>query len=266
MKPPALRTLLIDRDDAVVTWWHRQNGRWSIDHRQDRRGFQELLSSLVDDDDAVPARWSTAAIVADGISFVEAAAERGCPELLIYADPPYMAETRSKLNLYRFEMTDRDHIRFLKAAKRLSGPTVISGYDSRAYRKYLDGWSVDTRQVITRGRTLATECVWRNAPAKLLASSSVAMEYSQLAGNFRDRQRVDRLCKRWVADFQRKPTQERRAILLALLDAERSAAAIVGHNDDSHHHSSESTMVDRCNSSCNKLRVESRFEGLDRQP
>lgn len=207
-KPPALRTWLIDRDPDVVTWWHRQS----------RPGFLENPRNIVDADES--GRSHVRILQGCGIRWLELAAEWAPPDLLIYVDPPYLPETRVRKNLYRHELTAADHVRLLRAVLKLRCPVLVSGYMSDLYARALDGWTLETREVITRGGTMRTECLWSNAAR---ASSSIAMDYQLLGADFRERQRVSRKVKRWTADFRRLPARERAALLLALLDAERTA-------------------------------------------
>ena len=119
-------------------------------------------------------------------------------------------------------MSDDDHLRLLTAAKRLRGPAAISGYDSAMYRRELSGWKLHKRRVITRGGTMRTECLWTNQPSA--PASSVAMNYSALASNWRERQRIDRKRKRWKENFEKLPKREQRALLLTLLDSARASS------------------------------------------
>ena len=56
-------------------------------------------------------------------------------------------------------------------------------------------------------------------------TAKMAMEYSDLGETWRDRDRVNRLVKRWTKNFTRRPARERAAILRELLEAERSLVA-----------------------------------------
>ena len=51
------------------------------------------------------------------------------PELLIYADPPYVRSTRT-LNgdQYAYEMTDADHVAMLQAMAASHSMILLSGY------------------------------------------------------------------------------------------------------------------------------------------
>jgi DNA adenine methylase len=224
-KSPALRTWLIDRDPDVVTWWTRQFGCGSIDISiKNRTWFREQLSSLdrSGDDGHRASFRAVHAVQGNGIEFVEAFARSKIRDLLLYVDPPYLARTRVKKKLYRYEMTDLQHFRLLEAACKCVGPVVISGYRSDLYRTYLQGWKLDTTQVMTRGGTFRTECLWRNEAATA-ATPVLAVEYSRFASTWRERERVHKLIERWKSNFRKRPANERRALLLALMDEERNS-------------------------------------------
>ena len=61
------------------------------------------------------------------------------PTTLVYADPPYVTETRSD-GLYQHEMTDADHVALLDTLCACKSAVVLSGYQSPLYRKMLRGW------------------------------------------------------------------------------------------------------------------------------
>jgi DNA adenine methylase len=202
LKTPALSTMLMDRDDAIVDWLMAYVDRCRADrgHRQGGRGGAHVT-----------------VVQGDGIDWLHSIADECEADWLIYCDPPYLS-TRSKLNLYRYEMSDADHRRFLRAACRLRCPVMISGYRCDLYMDRLAGWTLKTRWVITRGRTMADECLWSNAAAS--EAHAFGMTYDQLGQDYRQRERVAKLVKRWGQDFSKRPAIERRAILLALLNAE----------------------------------------------
>lgn len=83
--------------------------------------------------------------------------------VLIYADPPYMKNTRT-LNgdQYRHEMSDRDHEKLLEALKKHKGMVLLSGYDSPMYRDMLTGWRMETRKTTAEKGVNRTEILWSN--------------------------------------------------------------------------------------------------------
>lgn len=88
------------------------------------------------------------------------------PEVLIYADPPYVKSTRS-LNgdQYRFEMSDEEHVNLLKALKAHRGMVMLSAYDCELYRDMLQGWVCDSVDTKAERGVKRTELLWMNEAA-----------------------------------------------------------------------------------------------------
>lgn len=82
--------------------------------------------------------------------------------VLIYADPPYLLNTRHGKQ-YQCEMTNADHADLLDALLAHKGPVLLSGYDNPMYNEALKGWhkeEIDTRdQTATKRR----EILWMNS-------------------------------------------------------------------------------------------------------
>lgn len=55
------------------------------------------------------------------------------PDTLHYCDPPYLPETRTAKQVYEYEMSEEDHLRFLTTCNGLQGHVYISGYRSEMY-------------------------------------------------------------------------------------------------------------------------------------
>lgn len=68
------------------------------------------------------------------------------PNVLIYADPPYLLSTRTAKQ-YKHEMTDQDHIELLETLQSHKGTVILSGYANNLYDSILKGW----RRVETKG-------------------------------------------------------------------------------------------------------------------
>lgn len=81
--------------------------------------------------------------------------------VLIYADPPYLMETR-KGEQYRYEMTEQDHLDLLDALKQHKGSVIISGYPSEMYDRELRGWSFIHRKSYNQNSDQRTEVLWCN--------------------------------------------------------------------------------------------------------
>lgn len=83
------------------------------------------------------------------------------PNVLIYADPPYVLGTRSGKQ-YRHEMTDTEHESLLDALMRHRGPVLLSGYDSPLYSDTLRHWNKDVIASRTQSGKTANEILWMN--------------------------------------------------------------------------------------------------------
>jgi DNA adenine methylase len=87
---------------------------------------------------------------------------------MLYADPPYPAETRSAPKVYQFEMTDADHAEFLESANALKhAKMLISGYQCRLYDEALRHWNRHECEVANHAASGSSkerklEIVWAN--------------------------------------------------------------------------------------------------------
>jgi len=83
------------------------------------------------------------------------------PEVLIYADPPYILSTRSK-RMYKNEMNEDDHTELLDALMDHPGPVVLSGYAHPMYDERLADWRRETKSVKAEAGRIRTEVLWIN--------------------------------------------------------------------------------------------------------
>lgn len=81
--------------------------------------------------------------------------------VLIYADPPYLMETRGGKQ-YRYEMNEQDHLELLEALKQHAGPVILSGYPSEMYDRELKNWNRITRKSYNQNSDQRTEVLWCN--------------------------------------------------------------------------------------------------------
>jgi DNA adenine methylase len=92
------------------------------------------------------------------------------PDTLLYVDPPYLFETRSRTGIYRHEMGDPEsHAELLDALTACTAAVVLSGYPHPMYDDALTGWSraemrAGTGQNATAGWQERTEVLWSNRP------------------------------------------------------------------------------------------------------
>lgn len=81
--------------------------------------------------------------------------------VLIYADPPYLLNTRGGKQ-YRYEMSEQDHVELLDALKRHKGSVILSGYPSEMYDRELSGWSRLGKKSYNQNADQRTEVLWVN--------------------------------------------------------------------------------------------------------
>lgn len=85
------------------------------------------------------------------------------PNVLIYADPPYVLSSRSGgKEQYRHEMKDAGHLALLEALNAHSGPVLLSGYDSPLYERELEGWHKETFYTTDQLSRRRKEALWMN--------------------------------------------------------------------------------------------------------
>ncbi len=83
-----------------------------------------------------------------------------CPEVLIYADPPYLLSTRKMKKQYAHEMTDADHAELLEALLNHKGPVLLSGYDNDLYNGMLVNWHKEQIDTTAEKGKRRTETLW----------------------------------------------------------------------------------------------------------
>ena len=95
---------------------------------------------------------------------LEIIARYNAPDCLIYADPPYILDTRNG-TYYQYEMSDQDHIELLQALQAHTGPVILSGYAHPLYDERLQDWYRVTLPVIAEHGRHRQEVLWLNERA-----------------------------------------------------------------------------------------------------
>lgn len=99
------------------------------------------------------------------------------PDVLIYADPPYVLGTRKGKRLYKHEMTDQDHRDLIEVLDRHPGPVVLSGYANPLYDDRLAGWGRKTARAAAEGGRRRQEVLWLNPVAvKQLGAEQLVLD------------------------------------------------------------------------------------------
>lgn len=210
-KRPARVNIGIDLDAAAIAGFSDMITKASITENGDR-----ILGDLQ-------------LIEGDGIGFLESYHWNGDEH--VYCDPPYLFSTRRQHRpIYRCELEEKDHARFLAIAKQIPTPVIISGYWSEMYARELAGWRTISFQAVTRGGSLATEWLWMN-----YAEPVELHDYGYLGSNFRERERIKRKKERWVNRLRSMPILERHALSAALAEIGDTAGGIAKCDDDRGH-------------------------------
>lgn len=149
--------------------------------------------------------------VGDGLAFLDGYNWKG--DELAYVDPPYLWDVRlSRRRIYKHDFSSiEEHRRLLQLVLRLPCSIAISGYDHGLYTTMLKSWREVTFLASTRGRTQAVEHLWMNYP-----EPDRLHDYRYLGRNFRERERIKRKARRWLAKLHAMPLLERQAIFAAL--------------------------------------------------
>ncbi len=187
-KPPARQNWGIDIDAETVEVFN-----------QDNPDFLERLADTLFID------------IGDAVEFLRCFDYASAGRVLIYADPPYLLETRTSAARYRHEYTVADHQRLLRCLMSLpeNVSVILSGYPSQLYDNTLTGWRSREFQAMTRGG-VRTEKIWMNYQAGAVYSHAFAGQ------DYNDRYRIKRKAQRWKQKFAALPPAERLAIMVAL--------------------------------------------------
>ncbi len=203
MKRPARYSIAVDRDAAAV---------------------QDLIAEIGDTGSGLASSGEAAGAAVnhgDGISFLQK--RRWAGNELVYCDPPYLLSTRTSGPMYRYELTERDHVELLGTLKTLPAMVVLSGYESPLYLEMLEGWRLVQFTAMTRGGGPRTECLWMNFP-----EPTALHDYRFVGKNFRERERLKRRAQRWAAKFRQMSSMERTVISGALANAADERSVLAG--------------------------------------
>ncbi|EOI6866759.1 DNA adenine methylase [Yersinia enterocolitica] len=151
----------------------------------------------------------------DAVDYLEKFDFARAGRVLIYADPPYLLETRTSHARYKHEYTVDDHRRLIAALRDIPACVMISGYPSDLYDELLGDWRSIQFQVMTRGGP-RTEQLWMNYPTGAAYSATFA------GRDYIDRQRIRRKALRWASNYANLSANEQLAILSALLETHQT--------------------------------------------
>lgn len=109
----------------------------------------------------IPAAERLRGVQIENLPAMELIQRYNTSDVFIYADPPYLHSTRKKY-LYKYEMTDNDHIEMLEALIAHPGLVMISGYENDLYNSMLRGWRKIRKETLAEGGIKREEVLWLN--------------------------------------------------------------------------------------------------------
>jgi DNA adenine methylase len=136
------------------------------------------------------------------------------PGVLIYADPPYpLSARKTDRTRYARDLTDEEHVELLERLTSTAARVMVSGYRCAIYDAWLADWTRVDYQAMTRGGVMVDESLWLNfrPPQKLHG-------YARVGTDYRERERIKRKRRRWLANFAALDDLEREAIFSDLLN------------------------------------------------
>ncbi|KGL44100.1 DNA adenine methylase [Listeria newyorkensis] len=101
----------------------------------------------------------------ENINALDLLQQHNRPEILIYADPPYLPSTRGGKH-YSHEYTEQDHRDLLEVLKDHEGPVLLSGYESDLYKNMLSGWIVKEKSTTVLHGATRNEILYINKVAE----------------------------------------------------------------------------------------------------
>lgn len=142
------------------------------------------------------------------------------PEDVVYCDPPYLMETRRRQRpMYRCELEAVDHRRLLAVLASLPCRVLVSGYRHAMYDDALSSWTRETYRTMTRAGESVEEVLWYNYPRP-----DRLHDTRYLGGDYRERERIRKRQRRWVARLRLLPSTERAALEAALREVSADTA------------------------------------------
>lgn len=133
-------------------------------------------------------------------------------QTLIFADPPYLFESRSsQRDIYNHEWDYEKHVLFLKRVKEVSArgyKMAITHPMHILYASQLENWRTVDFESMTRAGTKFRDTLWLNYPPP-----EALQDYRYWGGDYRKRENFKRLIKRNVKRVLEMPPIERNCLI-----------------------------------------------------
>lgn len=143
-----------------VTGFRANSNRSGTTPAQDWRHYPEQIDLFTD---------RLRGVVIENRNASEVISQHDGPRTLIYADPPYVHETRARVDKgrgYRHEMSDADHEALAEQLDGAEGAVVLSGYRCALYDRLYSRWRRVERMTHADGARPRVECLWLNPQAE----------------------------------------------------------------------------------------------------
>ena len=140
------------RDEALLAWAFFVHCRQSyagrtqsfapLTKRRTRRGMNEQTSAWLSAVEGLPEihkrLMRVVVLNKDGVEVIKSQDEA---TTLHFCDPPYVHETRTVEDVYKYEMTNEKHMDLLDTIKQCKGKVMLCGYKCSMYDRELSQWN-----------------------------------------------------------------------------------------------------------------------------
>lgn len=228
---PCRLTILIDKDIKVIRAWKKCNPSFKL-ITPEKNIFNDYDFNFIN----LFAHSGYYIIHADAISLLKniyaTDIKRFNLNIVVYADPPYLKETRlTNKNLYKHELFEPDHVELLKLFLSITGITgdrsgkilslnptmqdhpkikiMISAYENDLYNSMLNTWNKIYYYSKLRTGKKVKETLYLN----FKNDSGILHDYNYLGKDFRERERIKRKISRHVNRLKRLNNFEKNAII-----------------------------------------------------
>lgn len=143
----------------------KQAFAWSDRKRGGQPGDVNAWKTITDQLPEISTRLQNAYILnRPAIEVIKAFSD---PNTLVYADPPYLPDTRTAPNAYELELSMEQHEELGQVLNSFKGKAVISGYPSALYKRMYKNWKCIQKKVANHSsqakkKPIKTECIWIN--------------------------------------------------------------------------------------------------------